>query len=121
MRLFLAFFAHQNQFRSFDFREEPLMKKRHCSHKFSVTSNATQLTDISLSDHHPDTIMVEDQSKPVFGRSVSASSRSIKGRQMQTVEEDPEQVSSEVLRRDEHADLIRKDVRNWPHLSLGRN
>lgn len=101
--------------KSFICRDEPLMnKKRHCSHKFSVTSNATQLTDISLADH-PDTITVEDGNRPVFARSISSSGRSVKRRKsMQTVKEDNEssQATSEILRGDEQVEkLIREDVR----------
>ena len=97
-------------------------KKRHCSHKFSVTSNATQLTDISLAlaADHPDTILpVEDGPRPVLGRSISSSGRSVKRRKsMQTVKEDNDecsQATSEILLRGDEQDvevedLIKKDV-----------
>ena len=79
------------------------MKKRHCSHKISVTSNATQLTDISLQE--PIEVDERDdepkQSRPTFSRSISTS-RSIKRQKsltMQTLKE--ENCQAELLRRDD--------------------
>ena len=67
------------------------MKKRHASHKISVTSNATQLTEISLQES-TDEILSEENSKPrpTFARSIS-SSRSVKRQKsltMQTLKEE---------------------------------
>ena len=78
------------------------MKKRHCSHKISVTSNATQLTDISLQDHveaDDDNNEEIPKQRPNFSRSISAN-RSLKRQKsltMQTLKEESSHRSDQEL------------------------